>query len=76
MSLNDEGHTYGISDPQQAPPVDFCSDCQGELYGGERVFLVDGKTLCKECFKDWVLDLFNVSPDILADMVGAEPETI
>ncbi len=76
MSLYDEGPTYGIPDSQQVPPVDFCDHCQGELYGGELVFLMDGKTLCKECFKDWVLDLLNTSPDILADMVGARAKMV
>lgn len=76
MSLYDEGPTYGIADPQQARPVDFCSDCQGELYGGENVFLMDGKTLCKDCFKAWLLELLDTSPDILALLVGTQMETI
>lgn len=76
MSLWDEGPAYGIPDPQQAPPVDHCGKCQGELYGGEQVFCVDGKTMCKECFKDWLLDLLDTSPDLLADRVGAIFETV
>lgn len=76
MSLYDEGPTYGIADPQQAQPIDFCSDCQGEVYGGENIFLMDGKTLCKDCFKARLLELLDTSPDILALLVGAQMETI
>lgn len=76
MRLYGEGPVYGIGDPQSVPPAAFCTECGGELYGGERVFVMDGETMCGECFKDWVLDLLDTSPAILADMVGARAETV
>lgn len=76
MSAYYEGPTYGITDRQQARPADVCHQCQGELYSGEQVFLVDGDTLCKDCFKARLLDLLDTSPDILALLVGAQTETV
>lgn len=52
-----------------------CDGCQGELYAGEQVFRMDGKTLCRECFRDWVWKLLDTNPDILAGLVGAEMKT-
>lgn len=76
MSTYYDGPSYGLEDRQQARIVDVCHDCQGELYGGENVFLMDGKIMCQECFKDWLLKLLNNSPSILADLVGAQIKTV
>lgn len=33
MSL--DRFAYGLSDPQEAPVVEYCASCGGEIYGGE-----------------------------------------
>ena len=76
MSEYYEGPSYGIRDVQQDDPVAYCDKCQGELYGGEKVFYMNGKTFCEECFRDWLLELLNTTPSQLADMVGADMGTI
>lgn len=76
MSTYYEGPTYGISDRQQAMAVDVCHKCQGELYGGENVFLMNGKTMCKECFKDWVLKFLDTSPNMLSDLLGVQMKIV
>lgn len=68
--------TYGIPDRQQAAPAAFCSKCQGELYPGDQVYHLDGKEVCFDCFKDWVLELLNVSPHLLADRLGVDISTL
>lgn len=76
MSLFYEGPTYGIRDRQQDTQVGVCHKCQGELYAGELVFEVEGDTLCKDCFKEWVLFLLETSPDILALLLGGQAQTV
>lgn len=75
MSIPHDGPTYCIQDLQQAQPAGVCHNCHGEFYDGEKVFLEDGKTLCKDCFKARIMELLDTSPDILASLMGAQMET-
>ena len=59
MSLYGEGPDYGLADRQRAAAVGCCDACRGELYGGERVFCMDGETRCAACFRDWLLELLE-----------------
>ena len=40
-------------DRQQYPPCAYCSECGGEVYGEETVYLIDGRIVCRECLGDF-----------------------
>lgn len=76
MSEYYEGPSYGIRDRQRDAPAHICPRCQGELFRGETIYTLNGEPICPECFKDWVHDLLDVSPGILAARLGIEVSSL
>ena len=42
MSVNLDRFAQGLPDPQDIAPITFCEGCDGEIYPGEDVYVVDG----------------------------------
>lgn len=72
MSEYYEGPTYGIRDRQRDKPSCICRECQAELFPGSKIYHLNGRPVCIECFRDWAYDLLGTSPDILADRLGVD----
>lgn len=72
MSEYFSGPAYGIRDRQQDKPAYICPECEAELFPGSKVYHLNGRLVCLECFKDWTHDLLDTSPDILADRLGVD----
>lgn len=52
-----------------------CSQCEHELNPEleddcEKYYLVGGEIYCKYCFQDWLRDLVEDEPDLLADALN------
>ena len=63
-----------LGDPQQAEAVDRCANgC--EIWGGEAVYLWDGRRLCPDCFEGAVSSWLKKAPKELADALGVEAVT-
>lgn len=67
-----EGPTYGIRDRQADAAAFVCPQCGGELFPGDETYRVDGEAVCQGCFGDWVRELFDISPGVLADCLRVE----
>lgn len=76
MSEYYEGPTYGIRDRQRDKPAHICEECETELFPGEKTYHVNGRLVCVECFKDWAKDLLTTSPNIMADRLGVDVQTL
>lgn len=76
MSEYYEGPSYGLRDRQRDKPCLFCPVCEAELFSGDRVYLINGRPVCIECFEDWVRELLAVSPHILADRLGVDVSNV
>lgn len=59
-------------DAQRRKPKEYCRDCGGELYGGDKLF--DG--MCLNCFQKYVIHLMEEAQENLADMLGIEVEEL
>lgn len=53
-----------------------CDCCQAVLTPGEAGYRMDGKLMCADCFRAWLLELLAVSPGILAGKLGLDSTTI
>ena len=54
-----------------------CSQCDHELNQEleddcEKYYLVGGEIYCKFCFQDWLRDLVDDDPDVLADALNIQ----
>lgn len=52
-----------------------CSQCDHVLNPNkeddcEKYYLIDGEVYCKFCFQDWLHDLVDDDPDVLADALN------
>lgn len=65
-----------LRDAQQRHPVCHCSDCCGELYKYDIVFRWEERELCKECFKDIIIEWVKSSPAQVADALMVETEEV
>ncbi len=45
MAVNLDRFAQGLPDPQDIAPITFCEGCDGEIYPGEDVYVVDGYIL-------------------------------
>lgn len=51
-----------------------CADCEQELYGDQRIYIIDGDAVCGDCLKDRLLDAYNI--DDLADAFDVRKTTV
>lgn len=54
-----------------------CDDCRCEIdpeqfEDCDKAYIVDGKTLCAECFKEWLKDWMETSLQEVAEAVGVD----
>jgi len=63
--------TYSLifRDVQQDKPVAVCSQCQGEQYREDYMYLWDGKKICVQCMQD-MFDCLTIKEK--AELLGAE----
>ena len=59
-----------LRDVQQDKPVSVCSQCQGEQYREDYMYLWDGKKICVQCMEE-KFDCLTIKEK--ADLLGAEP---
>jgi hypothetical protein len=45
-------------DRQEAPPAAYCDECGAEIYPGERIYVIDGFLVCRECFGEYAAKYF------------------
>ena len=55
----------------------YCSECGYDIdpaiYGGcERAYTIGAETVCEGCFKDWVIDWLETSPEMVALAIGVD----
>lgn len=59
MTINLERFPRGLTDAQDAEPLEQCQACGGEIYPGEDVYLVNGHIL----HNDWDCLLRYIAPE-------------
>lgn len=52
----------------------MCPRCDGDM--GEIAFEVEGKQICSECFKEWVIENVRLDPETTAHNLGIEMERV
>lgn len=63
-----------LRDEQMEAPVCLCEKCQGEVYRGEKLIVVDGKRLCTDCFEEFIGDWVRRNPQGFARTFGYDIE--
>lgn len=54
-----------------------CNMCEVEINPNkyedcERSYIVEGKAICEDCFKEWLLEWFSINPADVAEALGVE----
>ena len=44
-----------------------CPQCDGEIKENSNVYELNGVEVCEACFKEWVIDLLDTNPEMVAD---------
>lgn len=45
----------GLADQQEQKPVDYCEECGGEIYSGDRVWKLSSAPFCRtQCLLDYM----------------------
>ena len=53
----------------------ICAVCDTEIDpnkfdGCDKYYMVGGEIMCKDCFKDWLLDWIEINMDDVAELAG------
>lgn len=57
-------------EPPEERPVCQCGKCQGEVWHGEKMIVVDDKTVCTDCFEDMITTMARRNTAMLAELFG------
>lgn len=49
-----------------------CPDCGGDLFAGGTAYEIEGRTVCEECFREWVQDFVLTNPREVARALNVD----
>lgn len=51
-----------------------CPECSGDL--GSEIYEIDGKWVCRECFKDWTIEKVREAPECVAKLLSVPTRSL